>query len=154
MPLGERVSEPGFEVVLEGWWRRRESNPIPPISRNGGDGRLSWSTRRRARAGVPTSPPQSWHTVYIGADGKILEVDRSVSPKTAGAAASFLLGSLGEPDEEVREANGSQQVAGRGSEEHVPGADREGQDRQEQDHSVTPIRISLVRRNQGMKGGS
>jgi len=53
------------------WWRRRESNPLPPFSKNGGDARLSWSTRIRTRGsiltrcprespGVPTSPPQSW----------------------------------------------------------------------------------------------
>jgi hypothetical protein len=29
----------------DSWWRRRESNPILPLLRNGGDTRLSWSTR-------------------------------------------------------------------------------------------------------------
>jgi hypothetical protein len=54
-----------------GWWRRRESKPMPPFSRNGGDARLSWSTREGATScgstcclvhspGVPWSPPQSW----------------------------------------------------------------------------------------------
>ena len=34
-------------------------------------------------------------TFYIGADGKILEVDRGVSAKTAGADLAAKLGSLG-----------------------------------------------------------
>ena len=52
-------------------WRPWKSNPIPPFSRNGGDARLSWSTRRTATGSapircpresprVPSSPPQSW----------------------------------------------------------------------------------------------
>lgn len=37
----------------------------------------------------------SRHTVYIGADGKILEIDRSVSPKTAGADIAAKLEKFG-----------------------------------------------------------
>jgi hypothetical protein len=40
-----------------GWWRRRESNPMPPFSRNGGDARLSWSIRRRATSYILTRCP-------------------------------------------------------------------------------------------------
>jgi len=35
------------------------------------------------------------HTVYIGADGKILEVDSKVSPKTAGADIAAKLEKFG-----------------------------------------------------------
>jgi len=72
-PLASRVSMLLRRICVEFLccWRRRESNPMPPFSRNGGDARLSWSTRRRQSGsvptrcprespGVPTSPPQSW----------------------------------------------------------------------------------------------
>lgn len=38
--------------------------------------------------------PARW-TFYIGKDGKILEVDRSVSPRTAGADVAAKLAELG-----------------------------------------------------------
>ena len=41
------------------------------------------------------------HTVYIGAGGKILEIDRSVSPKTAGADVAARLEQLGVARREV-----------------------------------------------------
>jgi hypothetical protein len=64
-----------------GWWRRRESNPIPPISKNGGVARLSWLKRAGATnyrstccppqsPGVPSSPPQSWRN--SGGGGTVL----------------------------------------------------------------------------------
>ena len=37
---------------------------------------------------------QRW-TYYIGVDGKILKIDREVSPDTAGADVAATLGSLG-----------------------------------------------------------
>jgi peroxiredoxin Q/BCP len=40
------------------------------------------------------------HTVYIGADGKVLFVDRQVNPKTAGADVAARLEELGIPTEE------------------------------------------------------
>ena len=39
----------------------------------------------------------SRHTVYIGADGKILHVDREVKPSTAGSDVAKRLGELGIP---------------------------------------------------------
>jgi peroxiredoxin Q/BCP len=38
--------------------------------------------------------PNRW-TFYIGADGKILEIDKKVSPKTAGKDVAAKLASLG-----------------------------------------------------------
>jgi len=35
------------------------------------------------------------HTVYIGSDGKILEIDRNVNPKTAGSDVATKLKELG-----------------------------------------------------------
>jgi hypothetical protein len=37
------------------------------------------------------------HTIYIGADGKVLLVDRKVDPKTAGADTVTRLEELGVP---------------------------------------------------------
>ena len=41
------------------------------------------------------------HTIYIGADGKILEVDLKVSPKTAGADVARKLEQLGVAEREA-----------------------------------------------------
>ena len=41
------------------------------------------------------------HTIYIGADGKILEVDSKVSPKTAGADIAAKLEKFGVAKREV-----------------------------------------------------
>lgn len=37
------------------------------------------------------------HTIYIGADGKILFIDREVSPRTAGEDLAARLAELGVP---------------------------------------------------------
>jgi len=37
------------------------------------------------------------HTIYIGADGKVLFVDREVSPRTAGDDVAARLETLGVP---------------------------------------------------------
>ena len=37
------------------------------------------------------------HTIYIGADGKVLYIDREVNPKTAGADTVKRLEELGVP---------------------------------------------------------
>lgn len=37
------------------------------------------------------------HTIYVGADGKVLFIDREVSPRTAGADVAAKLEELGVP---------------------------------------------------------
>jgi len=44
--------------------------------------------------GVLSGSYASRHTFYIGADGRILHIDRNVKPKTAGADVARRLGEL------------------------------------------------------------
>jgi peroxiredoxin Q/BCP len=63
---------------------------------------LSDPGKETARAfGVLAEPGYAMrHTIYIGADGKVLFIDRKVSPKTAGADVAARLEALGIPKKE------------------------------------------------------
>jgi len=57
---------------------------------------LSDPTRETARAyGVLKGEYAARHTIYIGADGKILYVDREVKPATSGEDVARRLAELG-----------------------------------------------------------
>ena len=61
---------------------------------------LSDPNKETARAyGVlaPVGKFTKRHTFYIGADGRILHIDRNVSPQTAGADVAARLETLGVP---------------------------------------------------------
>lgn len=54
-------------------------------------------TAARAHGVLQTSGLAAWWTFYIGANGRILEIDRRVAPATSGPAVAARLAALGVP---------------------------------------------------------
>ena len=87
---GEAQPEPGLAV----------GEDAPAFELPGSDGksyRLSELAGERAVVLEPEDRYALRHTIYIGAEGKVLFVDHEVSPRTAGADVAAKLEELGVP---------------------------------------------------------